>query len=154
MESPVIIPDYEVFETAHIARSSMDEENTCIRFFKLAWGHYIDGREKIVVIPKELEEELVKKNYKSSKNKRQALFSVVRAYDKPLGNESDFCVSRLASRMAFNQDSDVYLVIGSEDKRKAIGKILKEKISIIGPKEACRVIEENMPAPPPIPKIN
>lgn len=111
MESKLLlVPDYQIFETCHLSRKNGDSENPTVIFFKKAWTHRIDFREKIICISKELNQELVEKRYKSEKKKKQALFSVVRIHDADFDCESTSAQIKLATILSVEEDRDVYYV--------------------------------------------
>lgn len=76
----LFIPDTQIFDTAFTAINK-DESNSCLLFFRKAWIYYIDSRERVILISKELDKDLLEKNYKSKKNKKDALLSVVEIHE-------------------------------------------------------------------------
>lgn len=142
MNNFLIVPHFEVFETAHISRESNIDDNSCVKLFKLAWYHSIDYREKVVWITQELNTHLIEKRYKSEKRKRLALFSVVSVYEETLGDEEDFSLARLASRLSISGNKQIYYVIDNPEKKSILEKIgFGNMIKIISSKEACELFE-------------
>jgi hypothetical protein len=116
----ILLPDFQVFETAILAKNSEDQGNACLILFTGAWTYYIDSRDKIIIISQELNRQLVESHYKSAKKKRQALFSVVDVYSENMGCEHEISQIRLASSLTIKGGKKVYYVTDNEKIRYAL----------------------------------
>ncbi len=138
----LLVPHFEIFETACLAREQQSLTNSCLVLFRSAWSHHIDTREKFIWISQELNQHLVEKKYKSNKEKRLALFSILRVYDEPLGDEGDFALARLTSTLSVNQNKKIYYVIDNPVIKEMMQKTLAQGIEVIDSKTACQKIKE------------
>jgi hypothetical protein len=116
----IFLPDYQVFETTFLAKNSGDIDNTCLKFFKKCWSHYIDEREKIIVISQELDKQLVENHYKSEHQKRQALFSIVRVHSEGFGCNYEISQMKLASILSIEENKKIYYITDNDKIRGAL----------------------------------
>ncbi len=121
----IIVPDTQIFETCCLARENNSLDHPCLKLFLTAWHHYIDSRGKVIYITENLNDYLIDKKYKSKKEKRQALFSVVRVVDGFSDCGGDISQMKLASKLSIEEDKDIYYVTDN----KQISDILKKESS-------------------------
>jgi hypothetical protein len=125
----ILLPDFSIFETASLARQTGNNDDSCLKLFLSAWTHMIDKRDKVIVISPELNRQLNESHYKSHKQKRQALFSVVRVYQNEVDCEREMTQMRLASILSIEEDKDVYFVTDNEKMRDYTTKYSFKTIS-------------------------
>jgi len=141
VDSFILIPDYQVFESANLAREVNQIDNSCLNLFKKSWLHYIDSRERFIFISKELDQILLEKHYKAKKQKREALFAILRIYDKDLGCSQDEAQIKLVRILSIEEDKKVYYVTDNPIIRDAMNKT--SIISISSP-EALKLVEDSL----------
>lgn len=125
MKGFIIVPDTQIFETCCLARDNASLEHPCLKLFTLAWRYYIDSRERVIRITENLNNYLIERRYKSKKEKRQALFSVIRVMDGFSDCGGDTSQMKLASKLSIEEDKDVYYVTDN----KQISDILTKEPS-------------------------
>lgn len=136
----ILIPDYQVFETAFLAHSSGNAENHCLNLFRKAWVHYVDGREQIIMISQEMNTQLIEQHYKSSKDKRQALFSIVEVFSDILDCGADNAQMKLASILAIGKKEKIFYVTDNNE----IPEIIKRAgnlFEVLSSEKAVKLIE-------------
>lgn len=142
MESNIfLIPDYQIFEACFLSGNSGDYENPAFQFFKKAWTHRVDFREKVVCISQELNNELIEKRYKSEKKKKQALFSVVRIHPIEFGCNSSNAQIKLASLLSIEEDREVYYVTDNPNLARSINE---NGIKTLNSAGAIKVLEDEI----------
>ncbi len=134
----ILLPDYQVFETAFLARNNSEEENPCLNLFRKAWSYFIDNRDKVVVISQELDKQLMESHYKSEHKKRQALFSIVRVHSEGFNCPHMVSQIKLSSILSIEEDKDVYFVTDNPQMKDLLKN---NSFKIIDSAEAVKLIE-------------
>lgn len=139
-ENFVFIPDLRVFELTSLAKNQ-GIETPCLKFFKKAWIYKVDTRRRVIIIPKELNDELIKKGYRSEAEKTQSLYSILRVYDETFADDTLTAVLRLASKLSIDTDEDIYVVTEDEALIDVISKRDKLTFKVIKPEEAIKMMD-------------
>lgn len=105
----ILVPDREIFVTACLARENGIDNHPCLKLFTSSWRHYVDTREKIIYISKNIDDYLIENNYKSNKQKRQALFTILSVRDK-FDCGIDNSQMKLAARLSIEEDKIIYYI--------------------------------------------
>lgn len=138
MTNFILIPDMAVFETAHLAVTQNQTNNPSAELFKKAWQYHVHKKEKVIRVSASFDEVLKKRRYKSHKQKRQALLTVVRVDPDPLGSisdedEEDIDIAQLllAQSLATETDDEILIVSDNSSFRDVINQNNKTRYKAI-----------------------
>ena len=136
----IFVPDRQIFETACLARENNQNNHPCLEIFISAWHHYVDSREKIIHISKNIDEYLIKNNYKSDKKKRQALFTILCVRD-PFDCSIDVSQIKLASILSIEEDKTIYYIT---DNKEVLELLKSSPFNVIDSSKAIELLKKSI----------